>query len=148
MIMRKYKNYSDSDVIAFAKEVFSIAGLLKKLDLKMAGGNYAHIKKTIQRLNIDTSHWTGMAWSKDQQLKNWQNYTKVTHCKKHLIKLRGNTCESCNNSLWLNNSIPLEVHHLDSDRTNNNLNNLQLLCPNCHALTDSWRGRRNAGGGI
>ena len=37
--------------------------------------------------------------------------------------------------------IPLEVHHLDGDRMNNELSNLQLLCPNCHALTENWRGK-------
>ncbi len=44
-------------------------------------------------------------------------------------------------SLWLNKPIPLELHHKDGDNTNNELDNLELLCPNCHALTDNYRGR-------
>jgi len=36
--------------------------------------------------------------------------------------------------------IPLELHHRDGDRTNNSLANIELLCPNCHALTDNYRG--------
>jgi predicted HNH restriction endonuclease len=41
----------------------------------------------------------------------------------------------------LGNPIPLELHHIDGDKTNNTLENFQLLCPNCHALTDSYRGK-------
>jgi 5-methylcytosine-specific restriction endonuclease McrA len=50
-------------------------------------------------------------------------------------------CENCGLSTWLGNPIPLELHHIDGDKTNNTLENFQLLCPNCHALTDSYRGK-------
>jgi Zn finger protein HypA/HybF involved in hydrogenase expression len=53
-------------------------------------------------------------------------------------------CESCDLSEWLGNPIPLELHHKDGDRNNNNLDNYELLCPNCHALTDSYRGKNSA----
>jgi hypothetical protein len=137
--VRKYRNYNDDDIINGAKQVKSIAGLLKILGLKPVGGNYANIKRRIQKLNIDTSHWTGMAWSRGQQLKDWSSYSKGVHLKPHLIKLHSNTCECCKNSVWLEKPIKLEVHHIDGDRTNNNLPNLQLLCPNCHSYTDNFR---------
>jgi 5-methylcytosine-specific restriction endonuclease McrA len=57
----------------------------------------------------------------------------------HLIKFRGHKCESCGNTEWFNQPIKLEIHHIDGDRTNNNLENLQLLCPNCHSITPNWR---------
>lgn len=141
--MGQYRNYSDEDVIRFAKEVKSISKMLKKLGLKAAGGNFAHMKKTLQRLKIDCSHWTGQGWSKDQQLKDWSGYSRVAHLKRHLIKLRGHKCQSCSNSEWLGKPIMLEVHHSDNDRTNNNLENLMLNCPNCHAQTDGWRQRKD-----
>ena len=50
-------------------------------------------------------------------------------------------CECCGLTTWLNEPIPLELHHKDGDRTNNTLENFQLLCPNCHALTSNYRGR-------
>ena len=50
-------------------------------------------------------------------------------------------CEMCGQTTWLNNPIPLEVHHIDGNRHNNTIENFQLLCSNCHALTDSYRGR-------
>ena len=58
--------------------------------------------------------------------------------KPKLIKMRGHKCEICLNSSWLNKPINLEVHHIDGDNTNNELKNLQLLCPNCHSYTDNY----------
>jgi len=139
--MRKYREYKDEEVTEYAKEVYSIAQLLKKLNLKPAGGNYAHIKKTIQRLNINTDHWTGQGWSKDQQLKDWSKYSKVEKLKPHLIREKGHKCENCLLTEWQNYPIILEVHHKNGDKTNNNFDNLQLLCCNCHALTDNWRNK-------
>ena len=54
--------------------------------------------------------------------------------KKHI-------CEQCGNTEWMNQPIPLEVHHIDGNKNNNELSNLQLLCPNCHALTPTYRGK-------
>lgn len=53
-------------------------------------------------------------------------------------------CEKCGLSEWLGQPIALEVHHIDGDRTNNTIENFQLLCPNCHAQTDSYRGKNSA----
>jgi hypothetical protein len=139
--MRKYRQYTDQDVIHSSKEVKSIAELLRKLNLKEAGGNYAHIKKTLQRLKINTDHWTGQGWSKGQQKKDWSQYSKVGHLKKHLIKKKGHKCENCGLTEWQKQSIVLEVHHEDGDRTNNDFSNLKLLCCNCHALTHNWRNK-------
>lgn len=50
-------------------------------------------------------------------------------------------CERCGLSEWLGQPIPLELHHIDGDKNNNTLENFQLLCPNCHAFTDSYRGK-------
>lgn len=140
--MRQYREYTDEDIIKAAKEVSSMSQLLGKLGLRKAGGNYANMKRTLQRLNIKCDHWTGMAWSKGQQLKEWKDYTRIARIKPHLLKLRGHKCENCTLTLWENFPIPLEVHHLDGDRTNNDLDNLELLCCNCHALTGNWRNRK------
>ena len=42
--------------------------------------------------------------------------------------------------MWMNKKIPLQLHHINGDRTDNRIENLQLLCPNCHALTDNYCG--------
>lgn len=50
-------------------------------------------------------------------------------------------CEGCERTEWRGEAIPLELDHIDGDRFNNRLDNLRLLCPNCHALTPTYRGR-------
>ena len=54
-------------------------------------------------------------------------------------------CEKCGINEWMGNQIPLEIHHIDGNRLNNNLNNLQILCPNCHSQTNNWRSRNKKG---
>lgn len=56
-----------------------------------------------------------------------------------LLKIRPRQCECCKRKTWMKQPITLEVHHIDGDNTNNELSNLQLLCPNCHSYTDNWR---------
>lgn len=58
-----------------------------------------------------------------------------------LISLRGHKCECCGNTHWLGELITLEVHHKDGDSLNNELENLCLLCPNCHSYTENWRSK-------
>lgn len=55
--------------------------------------------------------------------------------------IKEHRCECCMNTMWNDAQIVLEVHHKDGNRRNNELDNLQLLCPNCHAMTDNWRGK-------
>lgn len=52
-------------------------------------------------------------------------------------------CENCNLSVWLDKKvpIPLELHHINGDHEDNSYENLQLLCPNCHALTENYRAK-------
>ena len=68
---------------------------------------------------------------------------QTSKIKKKLLKegIKKYECECCHNTIWNGEPIVLEVHHKDGDRTNNSIDNLQLLCPNCHAMTDNWRGR-------
>lgn len=58
--------------------------------------------------------------------------------KQKLIELRGHQCEQCKLTQWQNQSIPLELHHIDGDPFNNDYENLLLLCPNCHTLTPNY----------
>lgn len=56
-----------------------------------------------------------------------------------LLRNRGARCEGCELTEWRGKPIPLEVHHQDGDADNNTQDNLQLLCPNCHAQTDTHK---------
>ncbi|NBP01952.1 MAG: HNH endonuclease, partial [Proteobacteria bacterium] len=50
-------------------------------------------------------------------------------------------CNKCGISKWLDKPITLELEHKDGNNKNNSRDNLEGLCPNCHSITDTWRGR-------
>lgn len=56
-------------------------------------------------------------------------------------KIKTNQCESCGITSWNEKPLQMELHHKDGDRTNHSLNNLLILCPNCHSQTDNFRAK-------
>lgn len=130
----------------------SIANVCRLLNLKPAGGNYSTIKKYLKKWDISTIHFKGQSWSKGKKLgskkslpelfKMDSNYSSYK-LKKRIFKekLKKRKCESCKKSRWLNKPIPLELHHINGIPSDNRFSNLQILCPNCHALTDNYRGK-------
>lgn len=75
--------------------------------------------------------------------KTFEEVTKDGTRRSILIRERGHRCESCGLSEWKNEKIPLELDHIDGNSDRNEKENLRLLCPNCHALTPTWRGRNH-----
>ena len=64
--------------------------------------------------------------------------------KKQIIKesgLKENKCECCSLTEWNNKPINLELHHINGNNTDNRLDNLQILCPNCHYQTDNFKAK-------
>jgi hypothetical protein len=68
------------------------------------------------------------------------------HVKLRLVMagLKEERCETCGIDRWLDKPLPLELHHANGDGLDNRLENLMLLCPNCHSQTSTWGGRKNA----
>lgn len=113
---------------------------------KDSGSCKSTLHNMYKELNIDTSHFTGQNWNKG--VYNYDLFTDGNHKKngkttlKPLIVLRGRKCECCGLTEWMGKEINLEIHHIDGDHSNNELENLQLLCPNCHSYTESWRQKK------
>jgi len=154
MVIIKY-NYED--VLKAVKISKSIANVLRLIGLKPKGGNYRTINKFISNHNIDITHFTGKAHNVGDA------YTRVNEeipiefylvnglmissdrLKKRLInkKIKEHRCEMCKLEEWFGDKIPLELHHVDGNHSNNELINIQLLCPNCHTNTPNYRGKNN-----
>jgi 5-methylcytosine-specific restriction endonuclease McrA len=73
-------------------------------------------------------------------------HSSLRTIKDYILRTRGHKCESCSLDSWQDNPIPLEIHHMNGNAKDNQLNNLQLICPNCHALTDSYKGKNKGKG--
>ena len=65
---------------------------------------------------------------------------------KHLADVNGYHCSVCNISNWNEKEIVLEVDHIDGNHYNNNINNLRLICPNCHSQTETYKNKNKGNG--
>lgn len=89
-----------------------------------------------------------------QQNYQWElsksKVSKLSHgrLKKLLIETHGHKCQICNLDSWRNQKIPIEMDHIDGNNENNDLSNLRLLCPNCHAQTPTYKAKNKGNGRI
>jgi hypothetical protein len=123
------------------------ADVCRKLGVKPMTGSQTHVKKRAIDFNISFTHFVGCAFNKGRTfdkkdaLKYCFNGSTVSshRLKKYLIRdgYKEKCCEKCKNDMWMDEDIPLELHHIDSNHFNNEFKNLLILCPNCHAIEDA-----------
>lgn len=133
----------------------SLAEIARRLGLDpRLGGTYRRLHVLIDKYRLDTSHIRGQGWSKDQTVSS-ARATPIedvlvagrphnsSNLRQRLVGagLKQERCEGCGRDWWQGHPIPLELDHINGDRHDNRLENLRLICPNCHALTDNYRGR-------
>ena len=134
----------------------SYAGVLRYLGLVEAGGNHAHISRTIKRLGIDTSHFTGQAWRRGRPSERRKSPDEMLvlgvegsarvngeRLRRALIATgRPYVCAICGNQRsWLFKKLTLHVDHINGLYWDNRSENLRFLCPNCHAVTPTHAGK-------
>lgn len=139
----KWKEMPKEDFIKVFNESYSYRELARKIGYSPdGGGTMKSLRAAVQFYNLDDSHFYGQGWNKDNY--DWDSFSKNSYKKrgkttlKPLIYLRGQKCENCGITEWLGEPIKLEIHHKNGDRSDNSLDNLQLLCPNCHAYTETY----------
>ena len=143
---------------------YSYAEVLKKAGRKQSGGNQENLKKKICEYQIDVTHFTGQRWyDSPEKMCNLSGMIQEKYsleqvfCRNspvtqkmlrgyverhNLLEYRCVTC-GCDGN-WQGGLISLEIDHVDGDCTNNEMSNLRYLCPNCHALTATYRGRNKS----
>lgn len=151
--------YSKENLYEIVKESHSLSECLVKIGLSPKGSNSLTLKKYIELYSLDTSHFTGQGWNKGLQntdkaaivklndiLKENTNF-KSYNLKNRLIAegIKENKCEKCGlGDEWCGEKIVLELHHINGNHYDNRIDNLQILCPNCHSQTDGFRKRNTS----
>ncbi|MFE9607035.1 HNH endonuclease signature motif containing protein [Streptomyces sp. NPDC006012] len=133
----------------------TMSEVLRRLGLDMVGGHHTHISRRIKAYGIDTSHFRVSARKGEgsrrrapegllvKQPAATARRMQSSRLKRAMLE-RGldEHCAMCGVApVWLGEPLPLEVDHIDGDWRNNEIQNLRLLCPNCHSTTDNYRGR-------
>jgi hypothetical protein len=143
-------------LVAAVNGATSFRQVLVRLDVAPYGGNYGVLRRALTRHNIDTSQFVGRGWSRGRKLSPRKplaaylgNAAPITSykLKNRLLRegLLERRCASCGHTEWQAQPIPLELDHINGDNRDNRLENLRLLCPNCHALTPTYRSKRRIG---
>lgn len=133
----------------------NIKDVVRHLGISQVGGNQTHISRRIAVLGIDTSHFTRTRRGRPKgslgELLSLRNPEDGRIPGERLRRgLLGNgveeRCTMCGTGPeWNGKPLRLEVDHINGDWWDNRPENLQLLCPNCHAVTDTYRGRKRRG---
>lgn len=144
--LAKWKQLTEEEFAQKVKESHSFYELAEKIGYsKSGGGTQKMLKNAVKEKGLDTSHFTGQGWNKNNY--NYSTFTKNSNKKNGkttlnaIINLRGRQCEQCGMTEWFNRPINLEIHHIDGNHYNNELDNIQLLCPNCHSYTENYCGK-------
>ncbi|MEV0009316.1 HNH endonuclease signature motif containing protein [Streptomyces sp. NPDC047973] len=129
----------------------SMAEVVRRLGINPVGGNQTHISRRIATLGIDTSHFlrTPRRGPKgplgDPLTLRTPSDGRIPGVRLRRALLQRGVAESCamcgNGAEWNGKPLRLEVDHANGKWWDNRPANLRFLCPNCHSITDTYRGR-------
>ncbi|MFF3967740.1 HNH endonuclease [Streptomyces griseorubiginosus] len=131
----------------------SYAEVMRGLGLDVNDTNHRRVRRATTRLGLDTSHFKRRAWAQADRpaprsvaqrvlvvLPADAGRTNRSQLHRALTEIGvPYSCETCGNTgEWLGRSITLQIDHVNGDWRDNRRENLRYLCPNCHALTETW----------
>lgn len=148
-----YTKYSDTELIELVKTTKQIGELIKLHDMKNIGSNSRTLRKRLDGLGIDYTHWVKNTHLNPSNVKIPHNQLFVvdsTHqrsvVKRRVIseKLIENKCSICGlHPTWNGNPMILILDHINGINNDNRLENLRLVCPNCNSQLDTHAGKNN-----
>jgi hypothetical protein len=132
----------------YVKESEHYSEVLRKLNWRVHTNFYKRLKLIIEKYQIDCSHFKKFKKiiNIKQDLKEIlvENSTRCSNSLKHRLlkeKLLENKCNFCGITIWLDKPIILQLDHINGIHNDNRIENLRLLCPNCHSQTDTYSGK-------
>lgn len=142
----------DNDTfIKIVKESTSFGEILRKCGYSNCG-NSITVKNRIKELKLDIEHFKNYKPLPNYKYSEEEIFCKDSKWKGNFCSLRDRLikngtwerkCYNCEKKEWCGEPIPLEVDHINGIRTDNRIENLRLLCCNCHAMTPTWRAKKN-----
>jgi 5-methylcytosine-specific restriction endonuclease McrA len=138
----------------------SYADVMRSLGLAVDDTNHRRVRRTAARFGLDTSHFKRRSWGKAPEaapppiahrvlvvLPEHSARTNRAQLHRALSEIgMPYSCASCGNcGEWLGRTITLQIDHINGDWHDNRRENLRYLCPNCHALTETWCRRKEPG---
>jgi hypothetical protein len=144
IVMRNDIETRKNEILLWIEENRSKSEIAKLLQCRLGT-----LENALKRMNIQYEGNMGGKGRKVGKYKSAEEYMASeqyvsTHrLKVKLLKdgLKEHRCEICNSTEWMKKPIPIELDHIDGNRYNNQLSNLRILCPNCHAQTDTYSGK-------
>jgi hypothetical protein len=137
---------SDKQIIDACKNSLSMSQAASKVKM-----HFNTFKRRAVKLGCYVTNQSGVGVSKPSGTKILlSEILRGEHPQYQTFKLKNrlleegvmqNECTVCSIREWNNKPLTMELDHIDGDRTNHKLSNLRLLCPNCHAQTDTYRAK-------
>lgn len=147
----KVYQVSDEEFKTIVANSFSYSDCLRALGLSTNGGSSTDVlKRRIKELECPIEHFNGTksgilqrSKSLDEILIENSTYSNTCNLKKRLLdaQLLEYKCACCGISEWQAKPISLQLDHVNGNHTDNRIENLRLLCPNCHSQTETYAGK-------
>lgn len=150
--MSKYPEYTKEQIQEIVKRSYTFSDVCREMQRPPNSGNIRVIHRRLDALNIDYSHFKGRGWNKgvevvsttkipiEQILVKDSTYQNTDRLRKRLVKEGYKTyrCEICGITEWLGKPLSLQLHHVNGINNDNRLENLLIICPNCHSQTENF----------
>lgn len=155
------RRWTDDELKETVAASQSLSEVARRLGYTPNGGIHRWLRAHFRRLEIDTSHFLGQGWSKGRArpgtgfkarpltevLVEHSPLLTTAGLLKRLVaaELKRRLCEECGIDSWQGKPLTLHLDHINGDHSDNRLENLRVLCPNCHSQTPTWcAGNRKA----